>query len=261
MHLLRSTLLRGFPHGFTTREGGASPAPWDGLNLGGAVGDEPGRVAENWRRLAEATGLAFARVRQVHGAAVVRLDAPAPSGSPPPEADAVITCAPGLAACVSIADCVPILLADPRSGAVAAVHAGWRGTLARAAAAAVQALAREAAARPVDLLAVVGPSIGPCCYVISPELAARFDAELGPGLTTEAGRAAGAEATPRLDLWAANQRVLAAAGVPPEHVESLCRCTSCEVRSFFSHRRDGGLTGRQVAFIAPPDPTAGGGLP
>jgi YfiH family protein len=251
MHLVRAASLRAFPHGFTTREGGVSPAPWDALNLGGAVGDEPGRVAENWRRLADATGLAFARVRQVHGAGVVRLDAPA---SPVPEGDAVVTRARGVAACVSVADCVPILLADPRSGAVAAVHAGWRGTIARVAAAAVERLVAEVGADPGALLAAIGPSIGRCCYVISPDLAARFDAELGPGL------GGGPPEAPRLDLWAANARILAAAGLSGARVEVLGRCTACDP-AFYSHRRDRGLTGRQVAFIAPPDPTAGGPLP
>jgi YfiH family protein len=251
MRLVCSTLLRSFRHGFTTREGGVSPAPWDALNLGGSVGDAPERVAENWRRLGEATGLRFARVRQAHGAAVVRLDGPT---APAPEADAVLSTMPGVAACVSTADCVPILLADPRSGAVAAVHAGWRGTLARVAAAAVAALGREVGAAPGTLLAAVGPSIGPCCYAISPELAARFAAELGPGLSA-AGEA------PRLDLWTANLRVLEVAGVAVERVDLLRRCASCEAEAFYSHRRDRGRTGRQVAFIAPLDPTAGGALP
>lgn len=245
MVIVRSALLHGFPHGFTTRAGGASPAPWDGLNLGGAVGDAPERVAENWRRLEAETGLRFARVRQVHGARVVRADT---AGAPAEEADAVVSLRPGVAACVSVADCVPVLLADPVTGAVAAVHAGWRGTLARAAAEGVRALAREAGAPPERLLAAVGPSIGPCCYEVSPELAERFRAELGP--------VASGEGTPRLDLWAANRRVLEEAGLPPGRIEVLGRCTACERELFFSHRRDAGRTGRQAAFIAPPAPTS-----
>lgn len=250
MRLLRSALLDAFPHGFTTRDGGVSPAPWDSLNLGGAVGDDPARVAENWRRLEGACGLAFARVRQVHGARVLRADA---GTAPVEEADAVLTTSPGVAACVSVADCVPVLLADPATGAVAAVHAGWRGTIARIAAAAVDALAREAGAAPGRLLAAIGPSIGPCCYEVSPDLAARFRAEIGPVAT--------GGAPPRLDLWEANRTVLVAAGVRPDRIEVLGRCTSCEREVFFSHRRDAGRTGRQMAFIAPQRPTAGGPLP
>jgi YfiH family protein len=150
-----------------------------------------------------------------------------------------------------VADCVPVLLADPETGAVAAVHAGWRGTLARAAAEGVRALRREAGAAPERLLAAVGPSIGPCCYEVSPELAARFRAELGPVVREDGGV--------RLDLWAANRRVLEEAGLPAARIEVLGLCTACDGR-FFSHRRDAGRTGRQVAFIAPPPPTPAAAL-
>lgn len=252
MPFVRSELLAAFPHGFTTREGGISPAPWESLNLGGLVGDEPSRVAENWRRLAAETGLRFARVRQVHGDRVVvaRGEAGTPEGAPREEADGVISTDAGVAACVSVADCVPILLADPDTGAVAAVHAGWRGTIARVAEAGVRALGRP----PERLLAVIGPSIGPCCYEVSAELAERFEAALGPVIRPGRGG-------PHLDLWEANRRVLGAAGVAEDRLEVLRRCTSCDTGRFFSHRRDRGRTGRQVAFIAPPRPTGGGPLP
>jgi YfiH family protein len=239
--LVASRLLAAFQHGFTTRRGGASAAPFDSLNLGGLVGDDPAAVAENWRRLAAATGLAFARVRQVHGARAVR----ATGGGPPlEEADVVVSATAGLAACVSVADCVPVLLADPASGAVAAVHAGWRGSLVRAAAEAVTALA-ACGARPGDLLAAVGPSIGACCYEVSADVAARFRAEISPRCVRDGAR-------PRVDLWAANVEALRGAGVVADRVEVLGRCTACEPAAFFSHRRDAGRTGRQVAFIAPP---------
>jgi YfiH family protein len=251
MPILQGALLAGFPHGFTTRRGGVSAPPYETLNLGGAVGDDPACVAENWARLERATGLRFARVRQVHGAAAVRAHEPT---GPVAEADVVVSCAAGLAACVSVADCVPLLLADPESGAVAAVHAGWRGTLAGAAAEGVRALAREAGAPAGRLLASIGPSIGPCCYEVSPELADRFRAEVGAEVVRE-GR------TPRLDLWLANARVLGAAGVEEGRIEILRRCTSCERELFFSHRRDAGRTGRQMAFIAPRAPTSAGPLP
>jgi len=251
MDILRSPLLSAFPHGFTTRSGGVSPPPWDSLNLGRLVGDEPGRVAENWRRLEAATGLGFARVRQVHGTHVVHLHQPT---EPVEEADGVLSTAPGVAACVSVADCAPVLLADPGSKAVVAVHAGWRGTIARAVHAGVRALAGIAGAPPERFLAAVGPSIGPCCYAVSPDLAARFAAEIGPVV-------GGDPAAPHLDLWEANRRLLVEAGLRAEQVEVVGKCTSCDIRSFFSHRRDRGRTGRQVAFIAPPRPTGGGPLP
>jgi YfiH family protein len=242
VEILRSPLLARFRHGFTTRDGGVSAGPFASLNLGGAVGDDPGAVAENWRRLAAETGLGFARVRQVHGDRVVPLDA---GGPPCEEADAVTTAAPGVAACVSVADCVPVLLADPRSGAVAAVHAGWRGSLARIAARAVEALVRAHGARPEELLAAVGPSIGPCCYEVSEDLARQFREAFGD---------AALPAPRRLDLWHANAAALAEAGV--RRADVLRRCTSCERERFFSHRRDRGRTGRQVGFVAPPAPPA-----
>ena len=241
MEILRSRLLDRFQHGFTTREGGVSLGPFESLNLGGAVGDEPEHVAANWSRLREATGLAFARVRQVHGHRVVQASKPGPAM----EADAVVSDQPGLAACVSIADCVPILLADPVGGSVAAVHAGWRGTLARAAAHAVRVLEREHGARRGDLLAAVGPSIGPCCYEVSEDLAARFRDQLGPG----AGNPRGARS--RVDLWLANAVVLREAGLGRDHIEIVGRCTACEPERFFSHRRDIGRTGRMVGYVAP----------
>jgi YfiH family protein len=243
VQILRSGLLGRFPHGFTTRHGGGSRPPFDALNLGEAVGDDPAAVAENWERLRGETGLAFARVRQVHGDRVLVAREPWPA-SARPEADAVVSATRGVAACVSVADCVPVLLADPRGGAVAAVHAGWRGSIARIAARAVEALAREAGARPCDLIAAIGPSIGPCCYEVAEDLAARFAAELGDDVVRVGPGA------PRLDLWLANERALREAGLGGASVDRLDRCTACDP-GLFSHRRDRGRTGRQVGFVAP----------
>jgi YfiH family protein len=242
MVFLSSALLAGFPHGFTTREGGVSAAPWDSLNLSTSTGDQAGAVEENWVRLRQETGLSFARVRQVHGCSVVRRDE---ASGPPPEGDAVATSRPGVAACVLTADCVPVLLGDPRTGAVAAVHAGWRGTLARAAARAIESLERDFGVHRENLLAAIGPAIGPCCYEVSLDLAERFETEIGPSVCMVHPR------TPRVDLWTANERVLRDAGMLPERIEVIERCTACDAEAFFSHRRDGARTGRQVGFIAP----------
>jgi YfiH family protein len=237
MELLRSHLLADLPHGFTTRTGGGSAAPFNSLNLGDLVEDLPAAVEDNWRRLERATGLGFARVRQVHGDRVLPGAEPGP---PCQEADGVVSATPGLAACVAVADCVPILLARPDGEAVAALHAGWRGTLARIAGEGVRALAAGGGDPP---LAVIGPSIGPCCYEISPELADRFAVAFGPRVIARGARG------PHLDLWAANERALRDAGVI--RVAVMRRCTACDPRLFFSHRRDGGRTGRMVGFIAP----------
>jgi YfiH family protein len=239
--ILLARILAGRPHGFTTREGGVSRGPWKSLNLSATVGDDADRVRGNWERLRAATGLSFARVRQVHGCRVVEVGA---GTDPVEEADAVSTAVPGVAACVSVADCVPVLLADPRSGAVAAVHAGWRGTIDGAAAAGVRALVERHGAHPADLLAAIGPGIGPCCFEVSRDLAERFRDEVGR--TTATPRDHGS----RVDLWRANELLLRGAGLPRRQIETLARCTSCEERTFFSHRRDEGVTGRQVAFIS-----------
>ncbi len=252
MEILSSQLLRDFPHGFTTRLGGVSRDRFASLNLGGSVGDEPWAVEANWERLRLGTRLRFARVSQVHGAEVA---VASEAQGPLHRADAVVSARRGLAACVSVADCVPILVADPGSGAVAAVHAGWRGTLARVAERAVRALVEGQGARPEDLLAAVGPSIGPCCYEVSTDLAERFRAELGAGAGNP--RRTGA----RVDLWLANEVVLRAAGIRRRNLEVLGRCTSCDPDLFFSHRRDGGRTGRQVGFIAPRAAISDDGVP
>jgi polyphenol oxidase len=239
--ILTSRVLSGIPHGFTTRVGGVSHGPYRSLNLSSTVGDDEGAVRENWARLRGATGLAFARVRQVHGCRVVEAGA---GTEPMEEADAVVSAAPGVAACVSVADCVPVLLADPRSGAVAAVHAGWRGTIDGAVAAGVRALVDRHGARPGDLLAAIGPAIGPCCFEVSRDLAERFRERMGPSFATPRNHGS------RVDLWRANEALLRGAGLSRRRVENLNRCTSCEDVTFFSHRRDEGRTGRQVAFIA-----------
>jgi YfiH family protein len=240
--LLTSRLLEGFRHGFTTRDGGSSRGPFRSLNLSTSVGDDPVRVEENWERLRQATGLVFARVRQVHGCRVVEADSGAQPGE---EADAVISAVPGVAASVAVADCVPLLIADPRSGSAAAVHAGWRGTLDRVAAEGVHALVKRHGARPSDLLAAIGPSIGPCCFEVSRELAIRFRDQLGAAAGNP--RSSGS----RADLWLANEQILKGAGLARKQIEVLGRCTACEDDVFFSHRCDQGRTGRHLAFIAP----------
>ncbi|MFL5271614.1 MAG: peptidoglycan editing factor PgeF [Anaeromyxobacteraceae bacterium] len=245
VEILRSRLLADFPHGFTTRTGGVSRPPFDAANLGGAVGDAPAAVEANWEALRRETGLGFARVRQVHGDRVVLARGPT---EPQEEADAVVSASPGVAACVSVADCVPVLLADPRSGAVAAVHAGWRGTIVRIAARGVEALVREVGASPTELVAAVGPGIGPCCFEVERELAVRFRGALGPLVADARERGS------RVDLFLANALVLREAGLAPARIDVLGRCTACDPGSFFSHRRDGGRSGRQVGFIAPGRP-------
>lgn len=235
-------------HGFTVRAGGVSEGPFASLNLGSSVGDRPEAVERNWARLSRATGVplhGWRRASQVHGDAVVRAPEQHAEGLAPPSAsaDALWTDTPGLAVGVLTADCVPLLLVDPDGRRVAAVHSGWRGTAARIAARAVEALVAQGA-RAERLLAATGPCIQRCCYEVSGELGARFEAGFGPGVAerTEAGQA-------RLDLTEAVERTLLAAGLKPGHVQRLPHCTACDASRFFSHRRDAGQTGRHFSFV------------
>jgi YfiH family protein len=234
----------GVVHGFSVRRGGVSRGAFASLNVSTAVGDDAAAVEENLRRLAKAVGVAsFATAHQVHGDRVIAADGReilAPSGPQDEGADAVVALEEGKAVGVRVADCVPILLYDEASGAVAAVHSGWRGTKLQIAARAVRALQHAAGAEPKAMLAAIGPSIGRCCYEVSEELAGSFRAQFG-GDALE-GR--------RLDLRRCIERSLREAGVPPERIEQVEGCTSCDIRAYFSHRRDKGRTGRHLAFIA-----------
>jgi polyphenol oxidase len=207
---------------FTARAGGVSGGPYATLNLGRWTDDDPDAVAENRRRAAQDRPLAFAR--QVHGTRVLTLDG-ATDDAAIAEADGVVTAARGVAALVLTADCLPVALAG--DGAVAMVHAGWRGLADGVLEAGVAALRAAGASGPVH--AAIGPAAGACCYEVGPEVAARFDA--------------GALRGRHLDLKGVAGGRLRAAGVA--EVTDVGRCTMCEPDVFFSHRADGPLTGRQ----------------
>lgn len=229
-------LARVARHGFTTRA----------LALGRPDGD-----ATAWTRLAAAFDLpasAVVRLRQVHGTTVVRAPVPQPAEGRPPCGDALVTTDPSVALVVQAADCVPLLLADRRSGAVAAVHAGWRGTAARAAVAAIDAL-EAAGARAADLVVALGPSIGPCCYQVGTEVRDGFVAAgHHPGdLLRWFGPDEGDRL--RLDLWQANVDALVERGVPPSAVHVAGLCTAHDPHTFFSYRREGASTGRLAGVI------------
>jgi YfiH family protein len=156
------------------------------------------------------------------------------------QADALVTSAPEIAVAVRTADCVPLLAAGAGGARVAAIHAGWRGTLAGVAARAVAALGGGEEVR-----VAIGPSIRRCCYEVDEALARRFADALGAGVALRR------EGRWHLDLVEANLRVLERAGVSRGEVEVLDACTACDGARFFSHRRDGGRTGRHLSFVAP----------
>jgi YfiH family protein len=225
-------------HGFTSRQLGLRP------------GEGAGR---GWAAVAASLGCDVARigrVRQVHGAAV-RVVPDGRARDDVPEADAVVTAEPHTAVAVVVADCVPILLADSASGAVAAVHAGWRGTAAHAAAAAVRAMSTAFGTRPRALVAAIGPSIGPCCYAVGPELVTAFlraghaRADIDRWFSPQDARLV-------LDLWTANRDLLVSAGLAERnvHISGLCTRTHRDV--FESFRADGDAAGRMAAVVVAP---------
>lgn len=181
------------------------------------------------------------RMHQVHGADV--FEAHHANRGRWPEADIAITVDPSLAVSVRTADCVPILLADRRGCAVAAIHAGWRGTAAGAAIVAVQSLTSRYGTRPEDVIAAIGPSIGPCCYEVGPELAGHFSSH------PEAPTWFSTDERPHLDLWRATHDQLAGAGVPQSQIHVCALCTFDHPALFHSYRRDGRSAGRLVAAI------------
>lgn len=234
-------------HGVTTRHGGVSTGPHAALNLGRGLGDDPAAVEENVCRVSAALGVRRADLispRQRHTANVCRV-APGNGGAALDGYDALVTDRAGAALLLVFADCTPLLIYDPRRRALALAHSGWRGTVQGMARAAVAALSAEFGSRPADLVAAVGPSIGPCCYEVGDEVTdavrAAFDRpeELLP--TGQAGRR-------HFDLWAANRRLLAEAGVGQIEVAGLC--TACQRDEFYSFRAEHGRTGHFGAVMA-----------
>jgi purine-nucleoside/S-methyl-5'-thioadenosine phosphorylase / adenosine deaminase len=243
-------------HFFTTRRWRLGSAP-------------PDRYDEAWADVAEAAEVEpdrLVRLQQVHGAAVVVVP-----GGPPrrasdlPQADIAVAAETHSALAIQTADCVPLLIADRRTGAVAAAHAGWRGMSARVPEAAVAALGRAFGSQPADLIAAIGPSVGACCYEVGPDVrdaftAARFqEDELSrwfvdaPRPTMRNCSMAAIPAVRRpdhwyFDGWAAVRDQLESAGIPPPQVHAAGLCTASHA-DFCSYRRDGAAAGRMAAAI------------
>ena len=224
---------------FTTRAGGISTQPYDTLNLGGKVGDDPAAVATNRQRLADRMGLPFDALvwmDQVHGT-IVTLAGPTSSG-PAEERDGQVTTAPGVALAVLVADCVPMLAADPVDGVIAAVHAGRRGAADGIALRTLEAMTR-AGSRADQVQVLLGPAICGDCYEVPAAMRDEVEAALpGSASTTSRG-------TPGLDLRAGLARQLRAAGVDSVLIDKRCTYSDLEL---FSHRR-GAPTGRLAGVI------------
>lgn len=237
----------GLKHGVFTRLGGHSQPPWDSLNTGHTVGDDLDAVEANHDLIFEALGVRREDVvspHQVHSTTVRVVDE-RDRGQVCPETDALITAVPDVVLMLRFADCVPVLFRDPIRRVVGLAHAGWRGTVGGMAGAAVQAMVDEFGCDPADILAGVGPSIGPCCYEVGPEVAEAVSSAFPDVAGLLEPRANGRW---HLDLWAVNRRQLAAAGV--QSIEVAGMCTACRTDEWFSHRAEQGKTGRLGALIS-----------
>lgn len=235
-------------HAIFTRHGGVSPQPWAALNLGGTVGDDPQRVSEN--RLLALKALDYDpasvfEVWQVHGVDVVVAEGPRPPEVPHRQADAILTDRPGLALMMRFADCVPILLHDPVRSVAGIVHAGWMGTVRGAVAAAVEAMVSRFGSQPAEVLAGIGPSIGPDHYQVGSDVVIQVHRAFGQDAS---GLLAVRDGSMYFDLWAANRLLLERAGV--EQIETAELCTACHTEDWYSHRAEKGRTGRFGAVIS-----------
>lgn len=251
---LTSQLLSSVPHvshRFFGRVGGTSPSPWTGLNTSFTVGDSPARVEENLARVRFQIGVprrTLFTATQVHGAGVVRVSAAQdPDDVAGVPADALFTTDEGVGVGVRTADCAPILIASRDGGCVAAVHAGWRGAVGGVVEATLRAL-EQAGFTPGDLVACVGPCIGLEAFEVGPEVVEQAARVVDVnGLVTE-----GAGDRKHLDLGGLVVRVLESAGISA--VDRLPLCTASDTERFFSYRKEGGRTGRQISVIARTDP-------
>lgn len=242
-------------HGFTTRLGGVSTGPYESLNMAFHVGDRPENVVENRERALCCLGVdpgCLVAGEQVHGDKVLVVGSPEKGRgawdgeSALPGVDALVTKESGVALASFYADCVPLFLWDPVKGVAALAHAGWKGTLLNIGPKTIKQMVQAFGCRPHDIIAGIGPSIGPCCYEVGEGVARAFYGAFdraGKFLRpVNAGRY-------KLDLWQANELSLIEAGVKETNIEVARLCTSCYRHLFFSYRAQGGVCGRMAAVM------------
>jgi YfiH family protein len=266
-------------NGFSTRKGGVSRAycaddAQGELNLGFTAADDREAVSKNRRLMAEAVtghaGTPLITIRQIHSNVLVRATAGDAGRERPRKADGIMTDEPGLLLAVQTADCIPVLVADRKRRAVAAFHAGWRGTVKRIVEIGIGRMRLEFGSKPEDLIAAIGPGIGACCYAVGEELLSSFQSQFDYAadlfhevydsdpirtkypmlfLTQRAPGHSPIGPSLHLDLVEANRRQLLAAGLKPNAIQSIGGCTSCQSDLFFSHRTSHGHAGRMMSVI------------
>ncbi|GHB59512.1 peptidoglycan editing factor PgeF [Persicitalea jodogahamensis] len=238
------SIFRDFPHlvaAESTRHGGVSPAPFDSLNLGLNTDDTPENVAENRRRFWQALSIDPTRVAasyQIHGNEVLTVCQPGDYQG----FDALITCTPGIALAVTIADCTPVLIYDSARKAIGAIHAGWRGTVGGIVAKTVAQMSREFGTDPTDCFAYIGTCIDECSFEVGDEVAEHFS-EQHKYFNQRAGKF-------YVDLKKANYDQLKGAGLADSNIQLSLHSTALDVADYFSHRLEKGKTGRMLACIS-----------
>ena len=239
--------LPGLVHGVFTRQGGVSPAPWASLNLGGLSGDSKENVVENRRRIFDVVGRPVESIYdawQVHGTHIICPDKARPLDLAHVKADGILTDNPQVTLFMRFADCVPIFLYDPVRRVVGLAHAGWQGTVHKIAQITVERMVAEYGSYPGDILAAIGPSIGPDHYEIGPDVADQVKAAFpddAPRFLSEV------QGKTFFDLWQTNLVILEKAGVIRTQLAGLC--TACNTQDWYSHRAEHGKTGRFGALI------------
>ncbi len=235
-------------HAVFTRHGGVSPEPWGSLNVGGTVGDDLARVKENRLISFRALGCkpeSIFDVWQVHSADVVCARAPRPFDESYRQADIILTDRPEVTLFMRFADCVPIFVYDPRKAVVGVAHAGWMGTLRDVATVTVNAMRAQYNSNPADIIACIGPSIGPDHYEVGADVILqvmqKFGDESDQVLISNNGKI-------HFDLWKTNRILLERAGVGRVDIAGIC--TACHTDDWFSHRAEKGRTGRFGALIS-----------
>jgi hypothetical protein len=266
-------------HGFSTRRGGlsraycADGAPGE-LNLGLTPGDDRETVIQNRRLLADAVSgnaaTPLVTLKQIHSNLVILANTADASRENPRKADGLMTDEPGLLIGIQTADCIPVLVADRKRHAVAAFHAGWRGTVNRIVESGVGRMRLQFGSRPEDLIAAIGPGIGPCCFAVGEEILSEFESQFAYAselfcevydsdpirkkypmlfLTQRAPGHSPIGPALHLNLVEANRRQLLSAGLKPRSVQLIGGCTSCQQELFFSHRASQGHAGRMLSVI------------
>lgn len=247
--LLSSRLLQaGFRHAFFTRLGGSSPAPFDSLNFSISVGDSPSNVSANLASAASLLGVPAELIfylDQIHSDFVFPVDRSHYAATfRKRQGDAVVSHDPNVACAARFADCAPVLIADQASGAVVAVHSGWRSTAQNICGAAVRAL-QNLTGNPLSLIAAVGPHIEACCFEVGDDVARTLQSASPAHDVLRPGK----RDRPHVDLRSVIHAQLLAAGVAENAIDHVRGCTVCDGDKFFSYRREGARSGRMMAAI------------